>query len=136
MFTRNEEMDPLELADDVHPEFVPVIFAKDRAEAEDYRCLLEAQDIPTLVGADGVRATACLDRAVPVLVADAWHDQASGIVASAERDALRADYGDDEEDEDEFEDDDDDDEDDDLDDLDEDFDDDEDELDEDFDDEE
>ncbi len=127
MYTRNDDVDRVDwMMEEAHREYVPVIFARDRAEAEDYRSMLEARDIPARIEPPkgGATTSAVLDGAVPVFVADGWHDQATGLLAVAERSSRVVAADDDDLEEDEFDDDDDDDDDDDLDDLDDDFDDD------------
>jgi hypothetical protein len=70
-----------------HTEFVPVVFAADLEEAQAYRAMLEAYNIPVLLDSErgGDRIYSTFSKAVPVLVPDHLHDQASNLVAEAER---------------------------------------------------
>jgi hypothetical protein len=70
-----------------HTEFVPVVFAADWEEAQAYRAMLEAYNIPVLLNSErgGDRIYSTFSKAVPVLVPDHLHDQASNLVAEAEQ---------------------------------------------------
>jgi hypothetical protein len=70
-----------------HTEFVPVVFAADLEEAQAYRALLEAYNIPVLLDSErgGDRIYSTFSKSVPVLVPDHLHDQASNLVAEAEQ---------------------------------------------------
>jgi hypothetical protein len=95
-----------------HTEFVPVVFAADLEEAQAYRAMLEAYNIPVLLDSErgGDRIYSTFSKAVPVLVPDHLHDQASNLVAEAEQvgvpevlfgeESEEEDYGDDDFDED------------------------------------
>lgn len=101
-----------------HTEFVPVVFAADLEEAQAYRAMLEAYNIPVLLDSErgGDRIYSTFSKAVPVLVPDHLHDQASSLVAEAEQIGVpKVRFGDDDEDEDYLDDDFDEDADDDLD---------------------
>jgi len=70
-------------------EFVPVIFARSREDAERYRDLLEDHNIPAVVGTDADDEDALPSRSgmthgVDVLVPEALLDEASEIIADRE----------------------------------------------------
>lgn len=70
-------------------EFVPVIFARSREDAERYRDLLEDHNIPAVVGTDADEEDALPSRSgithgVDVLVPEALLDEASEIIADRE----------------------------------------------------
>jgi len=96
-----------------HREFVPVVFARDRSEAELYRSILEWVAIPTLIEdvRDASRLSWAVRGAVPVLVPEHLHDTASDLIAKLEGDPeaeFDDDYYDDDDDLDDDDDDDDD----------------------------
>lgn len=86
-------------------QYVPAVFAHSAEEAEYYRDLLSDHDIPALVGTDGDEEAEGrrISRGVPVLVPDAFLDEASEIIADREDLDEFEDDQDDEEDEDEEE---------------------------------
>ncbi len=111
-------------------EYVPVIFARHAADAENYKCVLEDLGVPTLIESDNnaVSPLSVLSRRVPVLVPGEMLEDASEIIARVEQrisvqldnhDGVddnddnddRDEYDDDEDDEDDDDDDDDEDED-------------------------
>ena len=63
-----------------------MVFAADWAEADGYRVLLETANIPALIKASGDDAMLDLTAggAVPVLVPEQLHDEASEIIAGVE----------------------------------------------------
>ncbi len=63
-----------------------MIFAADWSEADGYRVLLETANIPALIKASGDDAMLDLTAggAVPVLVPEQLHDEASEIIAGVE----------------------------------------------------
>jgi len=88
-----------------HSEFVPVVFVQSRTEADRYRSLLEAVNIPAIVeeSGDGGLLALQVGGAIPLLVPEHLLDDASDIVAAiqASPDAEYDDDFDDDEDEDE-----------------------------------
>jgi len=90
-----------------HQEFVTVLFARNLAEAEFYKALLEDQEIPVLIEDENTEAMGLPDmaRGVPVMVPEEQLELAQDIIE--QRTALDDDIednGEDEEDEDEEED--------------------------------
>ncbi|HNO79955.1 MAG TPA: hypothetical protein PKN33_18050 [Phycisphaerae bacterium] len=106
--------------DTIHPEFVPVLFAKEMEHARRVKQLLEDNNIPAMLDhdLDGEAAYTVLPRGIGVLVPDLMHTIASEIVASDEYDDIDDDEFDSDLDDDDEDIPDDDDLDDDLDDLD------------------
>jgi hypothetical protein len=86
MLNQEYEQPSLEV-EALHTEFVPVLFASEMAEAQFYKSLLEANNIPVLLeserGSDN--AYRAFVKSVPVLVPDSLHDRASDVVAEVER---------------------------------------------------
>ncbi len=74
--------------DTIHPEFVPVLFAKEMEHARRIKQLLEDNNIPAMLDhdLDGEAAYTVLPRGIGVLVPDLMHTIASEIVASDEYD--------------------------------------------------
>jgi hypothetical protein len=109
---RDESADGELFAESPRTEFVPVMFARDRADAEWYRGLLETAGIPALVECCGgeTELRLAVGGSVPLRVPEHLHDGASEMVAAAEKELL-ADFDDDledDEDDDEVDDDEDD----------------------------
>ncbi len=96
---REESADGELFAESRRTEFVPVMFARDLADAEWYRGLLETAGIPTLVESCGCETELRLavGGSVPLRVPEHLHDAASEMVAAAEE-QLRANFDDDLED--------------------------------------
>ena len=97
----NREHDLVSTVETFHAEYVPVIFVDDPMEAEHYRIILEAQDIPVLVNDldPGEMRYSDLPRAIPVLVPEVLLDRASELVGrdeEAERQSPRMARDDDE----------------------------------------
>lgn len=73
-------------------DFVPAVFARSVAEAEEYRELLNDHDIPAIVGAaDAIKeedakvaVRSGMTRGVPVLVPEVLLDEASEVIADRE----------------------------------------------------
>ena len=76
--------------DTIHPEFVPVLFAKEMEHARRVKQLLEDNNIPAMLDhdLDGEAAYTVLPRGIGVLVPDLMHTIASEIVASDEYDDI------------------------------------------------
>ena len=74
--------------DTIHPEFVPVLFAREMEHARRIKQLLEDNNIPTLLDhdLDGEAAYTVLPRGIGVLVPDLMHTVATEIVATDEFD--------------------------------------------------
>ncbi len=90
-----------------HQEFVTVLFARNLAEAEFYKALLEDQEIPVLIEDENTEAMGLPDmaRGVPVMVPEEQLEIAQDIIEQrAALDDDIEDNGEDEEDEDEEED--------------------------------
>ena len=81
-------------------EFVPLLFARNLAEAEFYKLLLEDHDVPVLIEDENTESIGLPDmaRGVPVLVADEYLSEAEAILK--QRAALEDDDEDDEDDDD------------------------------------
>jgi len=82
-----EEEDAFENIEGEYDEYVPVVFARDADEAEEYRQLLDDHDIPVIAGDDeGDEDDAhpprrLLGRGIPILVPEPLLDEASEIIA-------------------------------------------------------
>ncbi len=94
-------------------EYVPVIFARGIADAENFKYALEERGIPTLVESDsnGISPLSTLTRRVPVLVPAEMLDDASEMIARIEQQPMAGfdddDLDDDDDDLDDYEDEDD-----------------------------
>lgn len=79
-----------------------MLFARDRGEADHYRSLLEAVNIPTAAEGSGDDVTVALDagRAIPLLVPECLLNEASDIIVGAQA-SPSADFDDDFDDDDE-----------------------------------
>ena len=95
-----------------HSEFVPVVFVQSWTEADRYRSLLEAVNIPAIVEEPGDSGSPALQvgGAIPLLVPEHLLDDASDVVAAVQA-SPDAEYDDDFDDDDDEDDDDDDEED-------------------------
>lgn len=97
----SREEEPFELIPDESNEYVPAVFARSVDEAEYFRELLNDHDIPAIIGTEDKDEStdhAAMSRGVPVLVPDAFLDEASEIIADRED---LDEFEDDEEDQDE-----------------------------------
>jgi hypothetical protein len=73
---------------DEKEEFIPAVYARNEDDAEKYCALLEDHDIPVMVGREteedsGARSSS-ISRSVPILVPEAFLDEASEIIADSE----------------------------------------------------
>ena len=70
---------------DAHKDYVPVVFAHDNLEAEQYRDLLVENEIPAVLGPTTTGdEDEPIGEGVPVLVPEAYLDQASEVIAENE----------------------------------------------------
>ena len=83
-----DEDDEVENSAEGFDDFVPAVFAKNADEAEQYRELLEDNDIPAMIGDPDELDDAApsprrrrISRGVPVLVPEALLDEASEVIA-------------------------------------------------------
>ena len=82
-----EHDDDLPIGDE-EEQFVPAVYARSEEDAEKYCALLEDHDIPVMLGGqkneDEAEASASITRSVPILVPEAFLDEASEIIADSE----------------------------------------------------
>jgi hypothetical protein len=84
MSRQEEEFEPI---GDEPEQYVPAVFAHSAAEAEFYRDLLKDHEIPAVLGTEDEVADAerpIISRGVPVLVPDAFLEEASEVIADRE----------------------------------------------------
>ena len=84
MSRQEEEFEPI---GDEPVTYVPAVFAHSAAEAEFYRDLLKDHEIPAILGTEDEVADAerpIISRGVPVLVPDAFLEEASEVIADRE----------------------------------------------------
>jgi hypothetical protein len=82
-----EHDDDLPIGDE-EEEFVPAVYARSEDDAEKYCALLEDHDIPVMIGGqegeESDETPASITRSVPILVPEAFLDEASEIIADSE----------------------------------------------------
>ena len=84
MSRQEEEFEPI---GDEPSTYVPAVFAHSATEAEFYRDLLKDHDIPAILGTEDEDETIgrpVISRGVPVLVPDAFLEEASEVIADRE----------------------------------------------------